>query len=143
MRAISISFMCLTMALSAFSAGCKEAPPEGPKPEGTVAFKTLKSGDHVKSPLEVCMTLEGLKVEPAGEVKEGFGHHHILVNVLLGDLGKPIPKDGEHIHLGDGSSCKTLELKPGPHTLRLLFAKGDHVPYDPAVTASVDIVVDP
>ena len=143
MRAISVYLACLPLVLALFSGGCKEAAPEGPKPAGTVAFKTLKSGDHVKSPLEVCMTIEGLKVEPAGEVKEGSGHHHILVDVLLGDLGKPIPKDAEHIHLGDGSSCKTLELKPGPHTLRLLFAKGDHVPYDPPVTASVDIVVDP
>ena len=89
------------------------------------------------------MTAEGVVVEPAGEVKEGHGHHHILVNVLLGDLGKPIPKDAEHIHLGDGSSCKTIELKPGPHTLRALFAKGDHVPYDPPITASVEVVVEP
>ena len=89
------------------------------------------------------MTVEGLKVEPAGEVKAGFGHHHVLVDVLLSDLGKPIPKDKEHIHLGDGSSCTTVELAPGPHTLRLLFAKGDHIPYDPPVTAKVEVVVEP
>ena len=122
---------------------CRSQEMDAPKANGTVAFKTLKDGDRVKSPLEVCMTVEGLTVEPAGEVKDGFGHHHVLVDVLLSDLGKPIPKDKEHIHLGDGSSCTTVELTPGPHTLRLLFAKGDHIPYDPPVTAKVEVVVDP
>ncbi|MBI2856641.1 MAG: DUF4399 domain-containing protein, partial [Chloroflexi bacterium] len=30
---------------------------------------------------------------------------------------------------------------PGEHTLRLLFAKGNHVPYDPAITDSIKITV--
>jgi len=130
--------------VAALSLGaCKSQGNDAAAAKGTVAFKDLKAGDHVKSPLKVCMTVDGLTVEPAGEVKEGFGHHHVLVDVLLSDLGKPIPKDKEHIHLGDGSSCTTVELTPGPHTLRLLFAKGDHIPYDPPVTAKVEVVVDP
>ena len=79
-----------------------------------------------------------------GALRRGVGDASEGLDEFRDNLRKMVtPKDGEHIHLGDGSSCKTLELKPGPHTLRLLFAKGDHVPYDPAVTASVDIVVDP
>ena len=102
-------FFLPLIILGALSLGaCKSQGDSAPKAEGTVAFKTLKDGDRVKSPLEVCMTVEGLKVEPAGEVKAGFGHHHVLVDVLLSDLGKPIPKDKEHIHLGDGSSCTCL-----------------------------------
>ena len=137
-------FVLTVVAMTALGLlACRSEGGDKPSAKGTVAFEGLKNGDHVKSPLKVCMTVADLKVEPAGEVKAGFGHHHVLVDVLLSDLGKPIPKDKEHIHLGDGSSCTTVELTPGPHTLRLLFAKGDHIPYDPPVTAKVDVVVDP
>ena len=125
----------IAAALSVLVLGCK---PSGP----AVSFVGLEEGAEVKSPLEVCMKAQGIAVEPAGEVKPDSGHHHVLVDVTLpADLSKPIPKDAEHVHLGDGSSCTTLKLKPGAHTLRLLFAKGDHVPYDPPLTAKVRIQV--
>ena len=31
-------------------------------------------------PVKVVMVVEGMKVKPAGEVVEGTGHHHILIN---------------------------------------------------------------
>ncbi|TDJ50805.1 MAG: DUF4399 domain-containing protein, partial [Nitrospina sp.] len=42
-----------------------------------------------------------------------------------------------HIHMGDGSKCKKIELSSGMHTVQALFARGNHIPYDPAVTDSV------
>ena len=56
-------------------------------------------------------------------------------------LSKPIAKDAQHVHMGDGSTCKELKLEAGKYTIRALFAKGNHVPYDPAITAEVKITV--
>lgn len=118
--------------------GCRsEAAPE-------ISFVGLADGAKVKSPLEVCMAVKGVQVEPAGEVRKGYGHHHILVDVPLpADLTVPIPKDEAHIHMGDGSVCKTVTLSPGPHVLRTLFADGAHIPYDPLLAASVKVEVEP
>jgi hypothetical protein len=57
------------------------------------------------------------------------------------DLSKPIGKDANHIHMGDGSTCKELTLDAGGHTIRALFAKGNHVPYSPAITTAVKVTV--
>jgi hypothetical protein len=60
---------------------------------------------------------------------------------LPANLHKPIGKDAQHVHMGDGSTCKELKLDAGKHTIKALFAKGNHVPYDPAITATVHVTV--
>jgi hypothetical protein len=101
------------------------------------------NGAMVSSPVKVCMTTEGVEVEPAKKgVNAGKGHHHIIVDVELPkDLSKPIGKDANHIHMGDGSTCKEIKLSAGKHIIRALFAQGNHVPYNPALTATVTINV--
>jgi hypothetical protein len=101
------------------------------------------TGAMVSSPVKVCMATEGVKVEPAKKgINEGKGHHHIIVDVNLpNDLSKPVGKDANHIHMGDGSTCKKIKLSAGKHIIRTLFAKGNHVPYDPALTSTVTINV--
>ena len=101
------------------------------------------NGAMVSSPVKVCLATEGVEVQPAKKgVNDGKGHHHILVDVPLPkDLSKPIGKDANHIHMGDGSTCKEIKLSAGKHTIRALFAKGNHVPYNPALTATVTINV--
>lgn len=98
---------------------------------------------NVSSPLQVCMATNGYTVEPAKNgVNPGKGHHHLLVDVAIpADLSKPIAKDGNHIHMGDGSTCKTIELSKGQHTITALFAQGNHVPYNPPVMDSVTVTV--
>ncbi len=96
----------------------------------------------VTGTVEVCMTTKGYTVEPAKKgVNEGKGHHHLIIDVDLPDLSQPVPKDGQHIHMGDGSTCKKIELSKGMHTIKALFARGNHIPYDPPVTDSVVIFV--
>ena len=101
------------------------------------------NGAMVSSPVKVCLATEGVEVQPAKKgVNEGKGHHHIIVDVdLPKDLSKPIGKDANHIHMGDGSTCKEIKLSAGKHVIRALFAKGNHVPYNPALTATVTISV--
>jgi len=101
-----------------------------------------KDGAKVTSPVTICMKTWGVQVEPAKKgVNKGKGHHHILVDVGLPDLSKPIGKDANHVHMGDGSTCKTLKLSSGKHTISTLFAQGNHVPYNPPLTDSIEITV--
>ena len=98
---------------------------------------------NVSSPLKVCMATKGYTVEPAKNgVNTGKGHHHLLIDVPVpSDLSKPIGKDGNHVHMGDGSKCKTLDLAKGQHTITALFAQGNHVPYNPPVSDAVTVTV--
>ena len=109
----------------------------------TVSITQPTDGDKISGPVKVCLSTSGVTVEPAKKgVHDGKGHHHLIVDVdLPKDLSKPIGKDANHIHMGDGSKCKTLNLAAGKHTIQALFAKGNHVPYDPALTAKVSIEV--
>lgn len=97
----------------------------------------------VSSPLKVCMATNGYTVEPAKNgVNPGKGHHHLLIDTdIPSDLSVGIAKDEQHIHMGDGSTCKTINLAKGQHTITALFAQGNHVPYDPPVTDSVTVRV--
>ena len=52
-----------------------------------------------------------------------------------------LDKDSNHIHMGDGSTCKELKLDSGKHIIRTLFATGGHVPYNPALTSTVIVTV--
>ena len=109
---------------------------------GVTIVKPAAMAD-VTSPVEVCMETKGYTVEPAKNgVNEGKGHHHLIIDADLPDLSQPIPKDAQHIHMGDGSMCKTIELSKGKmYTIKALFARGNHVPYDPPVTDSVVVFV--
>ena len=110
--------------------------------KGVTITKPAPMSD-VASPVEICMETKGYTVEPAKNgVNEGKGHHHLIIDADLPDLSQPVPKDGQHIHMGDGSTCKTIELPKGKmYTIKALFARGNHVPYDPAVTDSVVVFV--
>jgi hypothetical protein len=101
------------------------------------------NGAMLTSPVKVCMATEGVEVQPAKKgVNGGKGHHHIIVDAELPtDLSKPVGKDANHIHMGDGSSCKEIKLSAGKHIIRTLFAKGNHIPYNPALTSTVTINV--
>ena len=110
---------------------------------GAVVISEPATDSTVSSPVKVCMEVHDLEVEPAKNgVNEGKGHHHLIVNANLPeDLSQPIGKDLTHIHMGDGSTCKELKMAPGRHIIRALFATGNHVPYNPAVTSTVFITV--
>ena len=105
----------------------------------SVSISQPADGEKISGPVKICLATSGVAVEPAKKgVHDGKGHHHILLDVdVPGDLSKPIGKDANHIHMGDGSKCKTLNLTAGKHTIRALFAKGNHVPYNPPLTTEV------
>src|SRR5699024_6395546 len=105
---------------NAESQGEKALPPV--PADAKVFFKNLKDGQTVSSPFKVEMGAEGITVEPSGEIKEGFGHHHILIDE--GDSmpsGEVIPDDDTHLHFGKGQTETELDLSPGDHKLTLQF----------------------
>ncbi|CAI2718903.1 DUF4399 domain-containing protein [Nitrospina watsonii] len=108
-----------------------------------IAISEPANGATLQNPVKVCLVAHNVTVEPAKKgVNDGKGHHHILVDAdLPKDLSQPIGKDAQHIHMGDGSTCKEIRLEPGMHVIRGLFAQGNHVPYNPPITATVIVNV--
>jgi hypothetical protein len=96
-----------------------------------VYFVNLRDGDKLTSPFRIAFGLVGMGVAPAGVHLENTGHHHLLINQKLTNemLIKPIPFSEKYRHYARGETEATLDLPPGKHTLRLLFADADHKPY--------------
>ena len=108
----------------------------------SVFFKNLKDGDTLSSPFTVEMGVEGMNVEPAGKVNQGFGHHHIIVNCTHIDEETTIPVDDKHIHYGAGQTEAELELEAGNYCLTLQFADGLHKSYGEELSKTINIVVE-
>jgi hypothetical protein len=132
------------------AAGCAETDaPAADEGGASVSFVGLADGDTVATSFEACMEVNDFTIEASGEVNEGAGHHHILVDPTEAELADyadgavdVVPKDETHIHMGDGSSCTTLELSPGEHTLVAVVADGVHAPLDPPLMSSVTVNVE-
>ena len=96
----------------------------------SVHFSNLKTGYRVRAPFWVEFGIRGMGVIPAGNKNEKAGHHHILIDTPLPrDHTAPIPFSNTHKHFGKGQTGTELDLPPGRHTLRLLFADHAHKPY--------------
>lgn len=92
-----------------------------------VEFLQPEDGAEVGTTFTVSFAAMNVAVEPAGEVREGSGHFHVLVDVPFVESGEIIPRDDAHLHFGDGALSAELTLEPGEHTLRLQFADGAHM----------------
>ncbi len=106
-----------------------------------VFFVAPANGAEVKSPVKIKMGVEGIKVKPAGEVVEGTGHHHIIINGDSIAAGTVIPADETHRHFGKGQTETELKLDPGENKLTLQFADGAHRSYGEKLSATITIKV--
>lgn len=107
-----------------------------PAPPGArVFFITPKDGDTVSNPVAIEFGIEGMSVAKAGVELPDSGHHHLLIDTDLPDLGWPIPADSNHIHFGDGSTSAEISLEPGTHSLRMLLGDYRHIPHEPAIVS--------
>lgn len=90
-------------------------------------------GASVRSPFTVRFGLAGMGVAPAGVAKERTGHHHVLIDTDPKDvdLSQSLPATERIRHFGGGQTEAQLELPPGKHTLQLVLADENHVPFDP------------
>jgi hypothetical protein len=92
-------------------------------------------GQTVGRRFKVWMGLRNFGVAPAGVRRDNTGHHHLLIDTDLPPMDEPIPNNKTHLHFGGGQTETILELPPGRHTLQLLLADADHVPFDPPIVS--------
>jgi hypothetical protein len=101
-------------------------PQSAHEPASRIYFTAPTDGATVSSPVQVVMSGEFFTVEPAGTIRPGAGHLHILVDNDCITPGQVIPKDETHLHFGAGQLTAELELAPGEHKLCLQAADGAH-----------------
>ena len=128
------SFIVTLVLMLAATANAGAA--DRPSPEGaSVYIVTPAHGEVVSSPVKIVFGLSGMGVAPAGMDKTNTGHHHLLIDTPLPDLGTPIPSDDRYRHFGGGQTEVIVELAPGKHTLQLLFADYTHSAHIPPVVS--------
>lgn len=130
-----LSMLCIATVLLMIGCGKKETP------KGKVFFSEPKDGAEISGPVKVVMVMEGMKVIPAGEIVEGTGHHHILINEDFTLAGQVIPTDDAHRHFGKGQTEAVLDLPPGSYKLTLQFGDGLHRSYGKDLSATINIKV--
>ncbi len=114
--------------VAAQSEPAPETAPDVTDAEGpSVYFVSPADGAEVSSPFVAEMGATGLEVVPAGEMREGTGHMHILVDEEFVPAGEVILATETMIHFGQGQMSAELALEPGEHVLRLQFADGAHI----------------
>ena len=96
----------------------------------SVRIGNLRNGDTVPSPFWLDFGVRGMGIIPAGTAHAAAGHHHVLIDTPLPmSHVEQIPFSNKYRHFGKGQTGTLLELPPGRHTLRLLFADHEHRPY--------------
>jgi hypothetical protein len=50
-------------------------------------------------------------------------------------MDQPLPFSDKILHFGQAQTEASVNLAPGPHTLQLVLAGGNHVPHDPPVVS--------
>jgi Domain of unknown function (DUF4399) len=114
------------------------AIPEGAK----VFFKNLQNNATIASPFKMEMGTEIMKVDTAGPVVAGSGHHHLIIDGPDSlAAGSVVPADSLNIHFGKGQTEYELKLSPGKHKLTLQMADGLHRSYGGRLSATVTVNV--
>jgi hypothetical protein len=124
-------------ALAAEKPAVTELPRTAAADGARVFFITPEDGANVTNPVKVEFGIEGMSVVKAGDNTPHSGHHHLLIDTGLPDVGLPIPADANHVHFGDGSTSTEITLAPGEHTLQMLLGDHLHIPHDPPVASAV------
>jgi hypothetical protein len=108
------------------AAGCGGGGGDG----AGVSIASPDDGATVESPFGVVMEAEDFALEPAGQVRAGAGHLHVVVDAAGVAEGDAIPDDSTHLHLGDAAREIEVDLPPGEHTLCAQAGDGAHVALD-------------
>jgi hypothetical protein len=121
---------------SAFAADVAATPPAA-----KVFFVEPKDGATVSSPVKLKFGLEGMQIGKLGDLAQGTGHHHLVIDDKPVNKGEVVPTDDKHVHFGKGQTETDLELLPGDHTLTLQFADGAHRSYGSEMSSTIKVKV--
>jgi len=131
--------ICAALALAALPLAANALAHEGA--EHGVAFEEPGNGAVVSGEFKVKMEVEGMKVHKAGDIIDGTGHHHLIIDGDCIAKGQVVGKDETHKHFGKGQTETTLKLAPGKHTLSLQFANGHHQSYGRDWCSTIHVTV--
>jgi hypothetical protein len=127
------------VAAAGFGAATASDLPRTARPaDAALYIISPADGAVVHGTFRVQFGLRGLGVAPAGAsgvAADGTGHHHLLVDAPLPPMDQPLPKDASHLHFGKGQTETELTLAPGKHTLQLVFADANHLPFQPTLVS--------
>ena len=111
-----------------------KAEPKMSSPKGAKVYIIYpKDGKTVKKKFPVKFGVKKMGVAPAGIKFPNTGHHHLIIDGAKYDMKLPLPMSDTIKHFGAGQTETLLELKPGKHTLKLVFADHLHRIHEPAV----------
>lgn len=127
-RALTVLLLCG----SSWAASAAEL--SSPSPADAAAYIiSPNDGATVANTFTVKFGLRGMGVAPAGTEKTNTGHHHLIIDGELPELGKPMGSDVKHF--GGGQTETSITLPKGKHTLQLILGNHFHVPHNPPVTS--------
>lgn len=106
-----------------------------------VSFTEPKDGATVSSPFKVGLDVKGQTTAPAGDLKPGTGHHHVLINSDGYAKGEEIPFTRRNLHLNQGQSEIQVTLAPGTYKLTAQFADGAHKSLGPEFARTITVTV--
>ncbi|MCY7315628.1 MAG: DUF4399 domain-containing protein [Rubrivivax sp.] len=111
------------------------------EPALSVSLLEPANGATVTSPFEVRFGLQGMAVQPAGNMTAGTGHHHLLINQAPVAAGTVVTFSPQHLHFGASQIETMVTLTPGSYTLTAQFANGAHQSYGPAMSQTITVTV--
>ncbi|WP_424194325.1 DUF4399 domain-containing protein [Ampullimonas aquatilis] len=97
--------------------------------EKSARFTNIKNGDVIETPYLIKFGLTGIGIAAIDKPLAQTGHHHLLIDrPLPSDFRQPLPFNDQYIHFGKGQMETVINLPPGEHTIRLVFADHRHIP---------------
>lgn len=139
----------LPIALSVYAVACggssDDRSESSPEPVAMSVTITNPAEGAVLEESEITVWVESnVPLVPAGDMTPGTGHHHLYLDVDLGDMTQPIPSiPGSIVHMGDASREYVFEnATSGEHRLIAVVADGAHVPLQPLVADTVHFIVE-
>jgi hypothetical protein len=136
----SLKLACRSAALALLLPACRATP----APIATVRITSPVERDTVAGPaVHVTLAVSGIELAPVAEQRPGTAHHHLYLDVDVGDLAQPIPVGLPGIiHLGQAQTEFHWDsVAPGPHRIIAVLADPAHIPLRPLVVDSVRFVV--
>ena len=115
----------------------------GNNEEKSIKIEGVENGKTYSSPIKLNFIVKNMRVLKAGVNEKNSGHHHLLIDLKdLPDLKLSLPMTKNIIHFGKGQTSTNLELKPGKHTIQLLFADYSHTPHEkPLITDKITFFI--
>ena len=134
---ISLILFTISTHLSFAEDTKKSEPAVEPKmasPKGAKVYIIFpKDGKTVKKKFPIKFGVKKMGVAPAGIKFPNTGHHHLIIGGAKFDMKLPLPMSDKIKHYGAGQTETVIELEPGKHTLKLVFADHLHRLHEPPV----------